>query len=140
MKIFGGNSGYIGYSMSKRAAEAYSNGSLPKSKFSKEYKVPARMWDTLRSIQAVTSDGWHHTSKFGNRTYFYSWMDDEVRNIWVSRRKELINIFRMSGKQPRLADYPITREGVAEYDKEYGKWQEKHREAVGLIKDILLQD
>lgn len=35
------NSGYIGYSMSRRAAEAYENGEMPKSKWTKKAMVAA---------------------------------------------------------------------------------------------------
>ena len=140
MEIIGGNSGYIGYSMSKNAAEAYANGSLPRTKFCKEYKVPKWMWHELLEMHAVTVDGWHHTSKFGNKTYFYSWMDDEVKDIWASRRMELIDIFRMPGEQPRLEGYPNTREGMASFQKDYDAWHGKHKEALGLIRDILLKD
>lgn len=35
MKTFGGNSGYVGYSMSKRALNARNEGSYPKTDFKK---------------------------------------------------------------------------------------------------------
>lgn len=35
------NSGYIGYSMSRRAAEAYEDGEMPKSKWTKKAMVAA---------------------------------------------------------------------------------------------------
>ena len=41
MKTFGGNSGYVGYSMSKRALNARNEGSYPKTDFKKEYSVTA---------------------------------------------------------------------------------------------------
>ena len=67
-------SGYIGYSMSRRALSAYDNGELPASKFKDELK---RICPLLKGI--TTSDvknyvyrsSWHHTSSKYNRTNFY---------------------------------------------------------------------
>ncbi|MBR5898580.1 MAG: hypothetical protein IKZ14_03835 [Muribaculaceae bacterium] len=41
-QIFGGNSGYVGYSMSKRAAEAREEGRYPKTDFKKVYRILAQ--------------------------------------------------------------------------------------------------
>ena len=63
--LVGGNSGYVGYSMSKRAAQAYDDGKLTYS------KLP--IW-AKRMIDAglVETDEWHHTSSYGNETPFYN--------------------------------------------------------------------
>jgi len=62
---FGGNSGYEGYSMSKRAVQAYEDGKLTYS------KLPT--W-AKRMVDAgmATTDEWHHTSSYGNQTSFYN--------------------------------------------------------------------
>lgn len=79
------NSGYIGYSMSRRAAEAYEDGEMPKSKWTKKAMVAAikdacdeldleydpaiekmkkvELFDTF-----LYNSSWHHTSKFFNET------------------------------------------------------------------------
>ncbi|MFA5405528.1 MAG: hypothetical protein WC358_11390, partial [Ignavibacteria bacterium] len=64
-KPFGGNSGYVGYSMSRRAAVAYEEGKLTYS------KLP--VW-AKRMVDAglATTDEWHHTSSYGNETPFYN--------------------------------------------------------------------
>jgi len=62
---FGGNSGYVGYSMSKRAANAYEDGKLTYSKLPTWAK---RMVDS----GMATTDEWHHTSSYGNQTPFYN--------------------------------------------------------------------
>ena len=62
---FGGNSGYDGYSMSKRAVAAYEDGKLTYSKLPLWAK---RMVDS----GMATTDEWHHTSSYGNQTPFYN--------------------------------------------------------------------
>ena len=63
--VFGGNSGYVDYSMSKRASEAYREGKLTYSKLPKWAK---KMVDA----GIVTTNEWHHTSSWGNKTLFYN--------------------------------------------------------------------
>lgn len=63
--------GYIGFSMSERAASAYRHGLLPASKLAKVLGVSAAaVRECCRSAE------WHHTSKNFNRTDFYRWEDD----------------------------------------------------------------
>lgn len=64
-RIVGGNSGYVGYSMSKRAMVAYEEGKLPYS------KLPAWAKRMVDAGMATTTE-WHHTSSYGNETSFYS--------------------------------------------------------------------
>lgn len=69
--------GYIDYSMSVNAQNAYADGLLPLSKihFSSLEEVGIKM--TLKHFKAlvksgsITSDEWHHTSMKFNRTEFY---------------------------------------------------------------------
>jgi hypothetical protein len=63
-RIRHGNSGYIGFSMSRRAGEAYDNGLAPLSKIGTGPYVRA-------AAQIIGPAEWHHTSKFCNRTDFY---------------------------------------------------------------------
>ena len=83
------NSGYIGHSMSRRAAEAYEDGEMPKSKWTKKAMVAAIQSycdefdmffdpDVLKGIRKddmferfFHKSSWHHTSKFFNETDFY---------------------------------------------------------------------
>lgn len=80
------NSGYIGYSMSRRAAEAYEDGEMPKSKWTKKAMVAAIQSycdefdmlfdpDLLKGMHKdevferfFYESSWHHTSKFFNET------------------------------------------------------------------------
>lgn len=90
------NSGYIGHSMSRRAAEAYEDGEMPKSKWSKKAMVAAIQSycdefdmlfdpDVLKGMrkdevfeQFFHKSSWHHTSKFFNETDFYKLDEDAV--------------------------------------------------------------
>lgn len=84
MAIFGGNSGYVGYSKSKRAVAAETNGLRNKSQFDKDFRDEVNSILIANGYKAVTiskmktatkfvsADEWHHTSKFGNRTDYYS--------------------------------------------------------------------
>ncbi|MBQ8422985.1 MAG: hypothetical protein IJY36_01825 [Coprobacter sp.] len=83
---YGGNSGYVGYSKSKRAVDAEERGlrnaSQMNADFAKEVNriVEERTGEpskiTLKKIKEVLgkikADEWHHTSKFGNKTNYYS--------------------------------------------------------------------
>ena len=71
MNYFGGNSGYIGFSESIRSAEAKERGSYPRTLFCKEYGISPKLFAELLKRGIIEQDGWHHTSKFGNKTNFY---------------------------------------------------------------------
>lgn len=83
------NSGYVGYSMSKRASLAYDEDRRPLSKWSKADLIDAveelnpSILDSckglsvseLRSFLLKYSE-WHHTSSYYNRTNFYKIRED----------------------------------------------------------------
>ena len=85
----GGNSGYIGYSMSKRAAEARGEGRFPKGDFCKEYGVSRAHFDTLVKAGVIDNSEWHHTSSYGNRTEFYEWAEPEYREMYEEHKREI---------------------------------------------------
>lgn len=95
-QLYGGNSGYQGYSMSKRAVWAREDGEYPKTDFKKIYQVPE---DTFRVLsmargsvyggRIIDEAGWHHTSKYGNKTTFYAWGDEETRDAYYAHKKEI---------------------------------------------------
>ena len=72
---YGGNSGYVGYSMSKRAFNAREDGAYPKTDFKKNYNISQPLLDMLVNAGVVSDDEWHHTSMYGNKTTFYRWND-----------------------------------------------------------------
>lgn len=87
MTIFGGNSGYIGYSESKRSLEAKNSGKFPKSVFKKEYNISEKKFKELEDRGVIYVSEWHHTSKFGNRTNFYA-IDNYVLFYMLTGDKE----------------------------------------------------
>lgn len=88
--------GYSGYSMSNSARQSEDNGSLPLSKWNKNtiietiqdntnelnFLIPYLKQLSLEQLKDIClyEDGYHHTSKFYNKTIFYS--IDSPRNIY----------------------------------------------------------
>lgn len=91
-KPFGGNSGYVGYSMSKRAAQAREEGRFPKTDFKKEYGVTEKVLDALVKAGIVDNAEWHHTSMYGNKTPFYGWVDDAYADVYAENKKAVKKI------------------------------------------------
>ena len=87
--VFGGNSGYVGYSMSKRAVEAKEEGRYPKTEFRREYHITAKSLDMLTSLGFIDNSEWHHTSMYGNKTPFYGWAEDEFADDYLKHKKEV---------------------------------------------------
>ena len=88
---YGGNSGYVGYSMSVRAAEAREEGKFPKTVFCKEYKVSPAALNALIEARLIDDSEWHHTSVYGNRTTFYAWVNDWARECGMCATKRTVN-------------------------------------------------
>lgn len=97
-RIYGGNSGYNGYSISKRGQKAKDGGRFPKTAFKKEYNLSQTSFDMLCFLGIIRNGGeWHHTSKFGNRTTFFSWVDDFNDNYFIhyqQNKKEIDKILK----------------------------------------------
>lgn len=102
--VFGGNSGYVGYSMSKRAAQAREDGRYPKTDFRKEYSVTPKTFDALVDAGVIDSGEWHHTSMYGNKTPFYGWkpMYDAV---YAANKKEVDKMARTLKMQQTEAEF-----------------------------------
>lgn len=88
-RYYGGNSGYVGYSMSRRAAVARQEGRFPKGDFRSEYNITLNSFNLLVKIGVINNTEWHHTSKYGNRTIFYSWLDDNFLSIYTDNKNEI---------------------------------------------------
>lgn len=85
-KSFGGNSGYVGYSKSKRAVDAEDRGLRSVSNMDREFaeevseivsresgkEAKVSLAEVKRIAKDMRGDEWHHTSKYGNRTQYYS--------------------------------------------------------------------
>ena len=93
-KVYGGNSGYVGYSMSKRAALARKEGRFPKTDFKKEYGVTGKALDALVKAKVISDNEWHHTSMYGNKTTFYEWGEKEYADFYAENKKEIDDMAR----------------------------------------------
>lgn len=72
------NRGYVGWSMSVRASEAYGHGLMPWADLTAAHLKAAGCPETfatvkrLRDAELITAEEWHHTSKMFNETDFWS--------------------------------------------------------------------
>ncbi len=89
MSLVGGNKGYVGYSMSKRAEKAREEGRYPKTDFKREYKVSSPSLDALTDLGVVENSEWHHTSKYGNETTFYGWSEENHAKVYADNKKAI---------------------------------------------------
>lgn len=141
------NSGYIGYSMSRRAAEAYEDGEKPRSKWTKKAMIAAikDACDDLDlaydpAIEKMKKDelfhtflynsSWHHTGKFFNETDFYAIDEDaladrfpEMSDRQIAEREAARAAERRAIEEERLAreaEENERRNRHREYEEEHG--------------------
>lgn len=115
--VFGGNSGYVGYSMSKRAAEAKEEGRYPKTEFRREYHITAKSLDMLTSLGFINNSEWHHTSMYDNKTPFYGWTEDEFADDYLKHKKEVDTLCK--GIDPKTKQPLIEKVEKPQYEHEY---------------------
>ena len=96
-RAFGGNSGYVGYSMSKRAARARNEGRYPKGDFKKEYHLTEKAFEVLDDIGMIDRGEWHHTSMYGNRTKFYGWAKPWMADAYIENKSAIDKLAREVG-------------------------------------------
>ncbi len=101
-RTFGGNSGYVGYSMSKRAAEAKREGRYPKGEFRREFGVSPKAFDFLVKYDFINDSEWHHTSKFGNKTTFYGWAEPYYADAYAENKAEIDKLCRSDKKKEEI--------------------------------------
>lgn len=115
--VFGGNSGYVDYSMSKRAAEAKEEGRYPKTEFRREYHITAKSLDMLTSLGFINNSEWHHTSMYGNKTPFYGWAEDELADDYLKHKKEIDTLCK--GIDPKTKQPLLEKVEKPQYEHEY---------------------
>ena len=131
---YGGNSGYVGYSMSKRAAQAREEGRYPKTDFKKEYGVTEKSFNALVKIGAIDDSEWHHTSKYGNKTSFYRWDDDLYESVYRDNKAEIDKLARAyQSKLPKMEDYPLTQEGMDAFTEEHERVIAENKTVLNAI-------
>ena len=115
--VFGGNSGYVGYSMSKRAAEAKEEGRYPKTEFKREYHITEKSLDMLTRLGFIDNSEWHHTSMYGNKTPFYGWTEDEFADDYLKHKKEVDTLCK--GIDPKTKQPLLEKVEKPQYEHEY---------------------
>ena len=115
--VFGGNSGYVGYSMSKRAAEAKEEGRYPKTEFKREYHITEKSLDMLTSLGFIDNSEWHHTSMYGNKTPFYGWTEDEFADDYLKHKKEIDTLCK--GIDPKTKQPLLEKVEKPQYEHDY---------------------
>lgn len=99
--------GYYNYSMSNNAIEAYENGEMPRSKWTKKeilntiyndcdieetkYELLQKMTVSELVNHFLYLSSWHHTSKYYNQTSFYAIDTEAVEEITPEEIKEIIS-------------------------------------------------
>ena len=94
--------GYVGYSMSERAAAAYDAGEMPASKMARRLNVSTA---AVRGVMKPSS--WHHTSKRYNRTDFYLIEDPDAEVpacVLIKKMREFDSARKQSGAMRKKLD------------------------------------
>ena len=134
---YGGNSGYVGYSMSVRAAEAREDGKYPKTDFCREYGISPKLLTALVEAGVVSDSEWHHTSMYGNRTTFYEWVQDGVAE-WCRGQRATKNRDhkQIAAEAAEIQEYYQTLEMMDVWrEREASKWNAAQEEAIKEASD-----
>ena len=126
--VFGGNSGYVGYSLSKRAAEAKEEGRYPKTEFKREYHITEKSLDMLTRLGFIDNSEWHHTSMYGNKTPFYGWTEDEFADDYLKHKKEIDTLCK--GIDPKTKQPLLEKVEKPQYEHDYELPQYNEAEAA----------
>lgn len=110
--MFNMNSRYSGYSMSNRAVEAYADGEMPLSKWSKQSIIDEVVEydhftkDDLKKFTKkvltkyfLERSSWHHTSSYCNKTDFYSINSNRAENGSIDDLEELKECYKKEAKK-----------------------------------------
>ena len=136
MATFGNNSGYVGYSMSKRAARAKADGKFPKTEFKREYGVSTKLFEILDKLHIISATEWHHTSMYGNQTDFYEWRSEEDIDTFEANKKELNALVRRIKGEPKMKDYAATREGMNQWEEDLKAHYDTRNVVINQIESI----
>lgn len=127
--VFGGNSGYVGYSMSKRAAKARDEGRYPKGDFRKEYQVTEKSMSALLWAGLIKNTEWHHTSMFGNRTTFYSWLEPWMSDAYLENKSAIDKLSRehKDGYIDKIQDLMNGSKALVAYNEELAEVERQEK-------------
>lgn len=135
--------GYHGYSMSNNAVDAYNDGEMPKSKWTKasildevqriieedegtnlDLAIVSKLTKVELADLFLTCSSWHHTSLHFNKTDFYR---VDVDGIDTDKALSII-----ADRQPKAPKPAPVAEPITYADIEYGSWEgsRKHPKLV----------
>lgn len=117
-RVFGGNSGYVGYSMSRRAANAREEGRYPKTDFKKIYGLTDKTLSVLVDLGIISDTEWHHTSKFGNKTTFYAWEYKSFQLYYEANKPIVVERIKKN-------ELDALRDEFFKFDEEYSLAQKR---------------
>lgn len=124
----GGNSGYVGYSMSVRASNARKDGKYPKTDFKKIYGLTDKTLTTLVDLGIISNNEWHHTSKFGNKTIFYSWEYKSFQLYYEANKPIVIERIKKN-------ELDTLRDEFFNFEEEYTNAQNRVKEKLMKVLD-----
>lgn len=129
--------GYSGWSMSNNAVAAYDNEEMPKSKWTKKAML-SRIADLIeeentdldiklvsklskKQLQDIflTYSGWHHTSKFYNKTIFFEVDLEDITNQKIQDKLDSkVYTFYFTSPKGFEMTYPVALKATLEEAKE----------------------
>lgn len=127
-RLVGGNSGYVGYSMSKRAANAREEGRYPKTDFKKIYGLTDKTLTVLVDLGIITDTEWHHTSKFGNKTTFYDWAYKSFQLYYEANKPIVVERIKKN-------ELDALRDEFFHFDEEYTQAQKRVQDKLSKVLD-----
>ena len=136
---FGGNSGYVGYSLSKRGARAKEEGRYPKTEFKREYELNDKTFKILSDVGIISGNEWHHTSMYGNKTTFYKWDDESYFDTYDANKSKINSLVKSIGKQPQMGNI-TTSEEMQEHIRQFDEWTKKRNKIKEEIANIFYED
>ena len=124
--------GYYGYSMSNNAVSAYEVGEKPLSKWTKKKIIELCKEYTQLDISKLTvselkekmlvRSSWHHTSKFYNKTDFYSLDVDYIEKLTQEDINKIINNrVKKETKPPQILEVEKKLKAIEKAKKEAEK-------------------
>lgn len=127
-RIFGGNSGYVGYSMSRRAANAREEGRYPKTDFKKIYGLTDKTLSVLVTLGIIDNSEWHHTSKFGNKTTFYAWAYKSFQLYYEANKPIVVERIKKN-------ELDALRDEFFKFNEEYSQSQKRVQDKLSKVLD-----
>lgn len=111
--------GYVGWSMSVNAANAYDNGKKPLSKWTKA-EILELCGDKKELAERLTApelkktllycSEWHHTSSYYNRTDFYDFDADALESLTPETVEQIIAARKPLERKPKAERKTFTAE------------------------------